>query len=66
MTPFFQSDSGLAAGLRDLVFGPMCYTPWLKVEMMRTLAGMKTGLFSHLDPGDWDEAYRVGKRSNHG
>ena len=62
MTPFFQSDSTLAAGVRDLVFGPMCYTPWLKVEMMRTLAGMKTGLFSHLDPGDWDEAYCVRRR----
>ncbi len=62
MTPFFQSDSSLAAFVRDLAFAPMCYTPWLRVEMMRTLAGMKTGLFSHLDPGDWHEAYRVKAR----
>ncbi len=59
MTPFFQSDSRLAAFVRDLAFAPMCYTPWLRVEMMRTLAGMKTGLFSHFDPGQWSEAYRV-------
>ena len=59
MTPFFQSDSRLAAFVRDLAFAPMCHTPWLRVEMMRTLAGMKTGLFSHFDPGQWSEAYRV-------
>ena len=59
MTPFFQSDSRLAATVRDFAFAPMCYTPWLRIEMMRTLAGMKTGLFSHLDPGDWHDAYRV-------
>jgi 2-polyprenyl-6-methoxyphenol hydroxylase-like FAD-dependent oxidoreductase len=63
MTPFFQSDSRLAAGVRDLTFAPMCHTPWVRAEMMRTLAGMKTGLFSHFDPGDWHEAYRVKARS---
>ena len=53
MTPFFQSDSRSAAFVRDLFFAQMCRTPWLRTEMMRTLAGMKTGLLSHLDPGDW-------------
>ncbi len=59
MTPFFQSDGRLAPWLRDQLFGPMCYTPWLRDEMMRTLAGMKTGLFSHINPGAWHADYRI-------
>lgn len=62
MTPFFQGDGHVAPWLRDLLFGPMCYMPWMKDEMMRTLAGMKTGLFSHIDPGHWHEDYRIGRR----
>jgi 2-polyprenyl-6-methoxyphenol hydroxylase-like FAD-dependent oxidoreductase len=45
MTPFFQSDSRTLAGLRDLFFHPMRRVPWLHREMVRTLAGLKTGLF---------------------
>ncbi|WP_019961502.1 FAD-dependent oxidoreductase [Woodsholea maritima] len=59
MTPFFQSDTAWLSTLRDLTFAPMCHTPWLRVEMMRTLAGMKTGLFSHLNPGEFSSRYRV-------
>ena len=33
--------------------------PWIKDEMMRTLAGMKTGLFSHIDPGHWHQDYLI-------
>ncbi|WP_443750190.1 FAD-dependent oxidoreductase [Asticcacaulis solisilvae] len=62
MTPFFQSDSWAAPFVRDVAFAPMCYTPWLKDEMMRTLAGMKTGLFSHIDPGQWHEDYAIRRR----
>jgi 2-polyprenyl-6-methoxyphenol hydroxylase-like FAD-dependent oxidoreductase len=45
MTPFFQSDSRLLARLRDLTFHRMKIVPYLHREMVRTLAGMKTGLF---------------------
>lgn len=58
LTPFFQSDSRLAAGLRDLMFRPAARLPYIEREMVRTLAGMKTGLFTHLEPGDWHPRYR--------
>lgn len=46
MTPFFQSDSTLLAAVRDLVFDRMKIVPYLRREMVRTLAGLKTGLFT--------------------
>jgi hypothetical protein len=46
MTPFFQSDSSVLAGVRDLVFHRMKVVPWLRREMLRTLAGLKTGLLT--------------------
>lgn len=46
MTPFFQSDSRLLAMLRDRSFNRMKAMPYLHDEMLRTLAGLKTGLFS--------------------
>ena len=46
MTPFFQSDSRLLADMRDLVFHRMKIIPWLRREMLLTLAGLKTGLFA--------------------
>ena len=52
LTPFFQSDSRLRPWLRDTTFGAMCRLPYLKTEMVRTLAGIKTGLFSHMNPGN--------------
>jgi len=45
MTPFFQSDSTLLAVLRDLTFNRMKCVPHLHREMIRTLAGLKTGMF---------------------
>jgi salicylate hydroxylase len=50
LTPFFQSDSRLAASLRDAAFAPMARVPYLRREMVRTLAGLKTGLFRHQTP----------------
>jgi 2-polyprenyl-6-methoxyphenol hydroxylase-like FAD-dependent oxidoreductase len=50
MTPFFQSDSRTLAVARDLVFDRLKIVPWLRREMIRTLAGLKTGLLSHRDP----------------
>lgn len=59
LTPFFQSDSKAAAWLRDRTFGMMCKMPYVKTEMLRTLAGLKTGLFTHLDPGLWHKDYAL-------
>jgi len=46
MTPFFQSDSQLLALLRDHSFDRLRLIPYFHNEMVRTLAGLKTGLFS--------------------
>jgi 2-polyprenyl-6-methoxyphenol hydroxylase-like FAD-dependent oxidoreductase len=51
MTPFFQSDSGALALARDLTFHRMRLLPYLRREMVRTLAGLKTGVFTHRTPG---------------
>ena len=51
LTPFFQSDSRLLAVVRDLCFDRIKTVPYLHREMLRTLAGLKTGLFSRRDPG---------------
>jgi 2-polyprenyl-6-methoxyphenol hydroxylase-like FAD-dependent oxidoreductase len=45
MTPLFQSDSTSLAVLRDLTFDRMKRVPYLHREMVRTLAGLKTGMF---------------------
>lgn len=49
MTPFFQADSRLLPWLRDAAFDRMKAVPWLHGEMLRTLAGMKTGLVTYRD-----------------
>jgi salicylate hydroxylase len=59
LTPFFQSDSRAAARLRDLSFPLMGRVPYLRRQMVRTLAGMKTGVFTHLDPGVWHRDYAL-------
>ena len=50
MTPFFQSDSTALALARDLTFDRMKRLAYLRREMVRTLAGLKTGLFTHHPP----------------
>ncbi len=50
MTPLFQSDSRVFPALRDLTFHRMKIVPYLKREMVRTLAGLKTGLFTLATP----------------
>ncbi len=59
LTPFFQSDSRISAGLRDLSFGSMGRVPYLSNEMLATLAGIKTGLFTRMDPGQWHADYAL-------
>lgn len=49
MTPFFQSDMVIAPMLRYWLFDPMAKIPYVRKEMLRSLAGVKDGLFSALD-----------------
>ena len=60
LTPFFQSHSRTAGWLRDAAFAPMAAIPYLRREMVRTLAGVKTGLFSGFDPGSVHAGYTLG------
>jgi 2-polyprenyl-6-methoxyphenol hydroxylase-like FAD-dependent oxidoreductase len=50
LTPFFQSDSRLLADVRDLAFDRLKIIPYLRREMLRTLAGLKTGLVTSATP----------------
>jgi 2-polyprenyl-6-methoxyphenol hydroxylase-like FAD-dependent oxidoreductase len=59
LTPFFQSDSRWAARLRDLLLPRLGQVAYLRWEMAATLAGMKTGLFTHVDPGRWHPTYAL-------
>jgi 2-polyprenyl-6-methoxyphenol hydroxylase-like FAD-dependent oxidoreductase len=45
LTPFFQSNSAVAAAFRDLVFPPMKYFPLAKKHALTTLFGVKTSIF---------------------
>ena len=49
MTPFFQADARSLPVMRDLVFNRMKIVPWLRREMLRTLAGLKTGVLTHAE-----------------
>ena len=51
MTPLFQSDRPQLGYGRDLSFDPMRRIPYLRREMVRTLAGLKTGVFTSAAPG---------------
>ncbi|MFO1350376.1 MAG: arsenic resistance N-acetyltransferase ArsN2 [Gammaproteobacteria bacterium] len=46
LTPLYQSHSRALGALRDWSFGPMARIPYLERQMLATLAGIKTGLFS--------------------
>ena len=62
LTPFFQSDSRFLGAVRDATFGLANLMPFAEGQMLRTLAGIKTGVFSQLDPGEWSERYATGSR----
>ncbi|MTI10824.1 FAD-dependent oxidoreductase [Curvivirga aplysinae] len=59
LTPFFQSDSLIAARLRDLFFNPFQKTPYINTLSIEVLSGVKTGLFSNIDPGNWHPEYSL-------
>ncbi len=43
LTPFFQSDAVPLGWLRDALMGPACRVPLFQREMVRSMAGVKTG-----------------------
>lgn len=45
MTPVFQSDQTWISPARDALLGPLLHVPWVRREALRTLAGVKTGVF---------------------
>jgi 2-polyprenyl-6-methoxyphenol hydroxylase-like FAD-dependent oxidoreductase len=50
LTPFFQSDLDLLGRVRDAIFGPMASFAFVRQEMVRSMAGTKTGiLFGSLE-----------------
>ena len=58
MTPFFQSDSRVFAITRDLTFNRLKYIPYLRREMVRMLAGLKTGMLSDQTPAAIADPFR--------
>lgn len=54
MTPVFQSGMGWVAPARDALLGPLLRVPWVRREALRTLAGVKSGVFASTPiPGAW-------------
>jgi 2-polyprenyl-6-methoxyphenol hydroxylase-like FAD-dependent oxidoreductase len=46
LTPFFQSDFALLGALRDALLGPASGIAFVEREMVRSMAGTKTGILS--------------------
>lgn len=46
LTPWFQSDWRVLGPVRDLCMHPMSRVPWIKRQMVQSLAGVKTGVWS--------------------
>lgn len=65
LTPFFQSDSRFLGTVRDATFGLASRMPFAEGQMLQTLAGIKTGVFATIDPGDWSERYALSSRTSH-
>ena len=43
LSPFFQSDWGILGWGRDWVLPPVPWIPWVKRQMLMTVAGLKGG-----------------------
>jgi salicylate hydroxylase len=48
LSTLFQSDSVVAPLLRDFAFAHLCRVPYMRRQMLDSLAGVKTGLFGSL------------------
>ncbi len=44
LTPYFQSDSRVRGWLRDRFMGLLCRLPWVRGQMIRSMAGIKRGI----------------------
>jgi 2-polyprenyl-6-methoxyphenol hydroxylase-like FAD-dependent oxidoreductase len=44
LTPLFQSDMRVLGAPRDWIMGLMCRVPWLRGQMLRSMAGVKRGI----------------------
>lgn len=64
LTPFFQSDSRLAAMFRDSTFGIASRLPFAEGQMLQILAGIRSGVFATIDPGDWHPRYALDARNH--
>ncbi len=64
LTPLFQSDSRVAAGLRDLALHPLGRLPGGRGNMLQVLAGTRRGWFGRLPltPGFLEAIERSGQR----
>ena len=52
LTPWFQSDHRALGVVRDAGFGPLCGVGPVRRQMLRSLAGIKTGILTH-QPLEW-------------
>lgn len=52
LSTLFQSDSVVAPFLRDVAFAPVSRIPYMRRQMLDSLAGVKTGLFGRLDAAE--------------
>ncbi len=50
ITPFFQSSNVLPGTIRDIGFPILGRIKFTRTEMLRSLAGLKSGIFRHLPP----------------
>lgn len=63
LTPFFQSNARLLPWLRYPFCALPCWFPPTQWIGAQVLAGVKTGMFSRIDPGAWAPAYRIAPRA---
>lgn len=49
LTPFFQSDGAALGAMRDALFPLACASPWVRRQMVQTMAGVRRG-FVLADP----------------
>ena len=59
LTPYFQSNSWFAAKMRLFTCSLPCKIPITQKYGAEVLTGIKTGIFSSLNPGDWSKDYEV-------
>lgn len=59
LTPFFQSDSLALPFLRDKFMAASSNIPYIRRQMVLSFTGVKDGIFTNFDPGDWNKKYKM-------